>query len=994
LFGLVYNVSNNRHQLIPVKTIMAYLFALLMLIFSQVVSSADDTVRTIDTSADAVVAGLALTDEEQKWLAEHKTIRIAYDGSLPPYSFVNDEGKIDGVAVEIIGLLSQRLGVRFTTYPDYNWTSLYKAAAKRKADVVATMVNRPDRTVWFGFTKPYLTKSLVIVTKADDLSINKRGDLDGKNVAVVKGYQYADQLIKEFPSAKLLKVDSMLDGLKSVSSGQTDAAIIFLGTVNYLQAKYALENLRIAAFYDRNNANESIAVRKDWPILLSLMQKGLDSLHEEEVQRIFTKWVIGGTPSNEPLQKAQETKPAPVEEPPPVKAAEPAPVDPIPPPAPEKVPNAPESVDMVTVVGTITVLLGLFFTWVFFLRKQSRPMPKARNEMMTSARNLQSEHNESLHLTIEATAKNPVNAAPASIPTKSEADSNPDAITCHRDCDGRLTLVSSNVSTLLGYSEMDFVHNFRNYLTGNAINRTFDEQPDLILQGQPGQPYEIELVDAGGDMHVLEVTDTPVYNGLGHLTGIDCLMRDVTAQRLYEKIAVKSATASSEASPDYDQLQTLYTQLKSAIHHASQQHQNFILIYILLERFRTIDGEPVDSEMDEVLNEAARRLRATLRDSDEVIHFQANKFALILPDTNAEMMSPLVEKIRKILQVPYLIGIHSIVLDANIGLAVYPKNGNDPADLISEAQILLPQTEGQPSDSASSEGNKPISANSLELQQDLLAALDECKLSMRATGQQNTNVLNRHSQLSVYYQSLHSLGDYSISGFEALIRWRHPQLGLLAPLDFVDLVKDIGMTDVMTYWIVQQVSFQCMLWESQNIRPGFIIVNLSGLIGSHALDMSKIQQIIVDSGADPSWLLFSVPESEITANIEPMIALLNKFTSAGLNIAIDNFGPNADFSSRLPEISAKAIEIDPYFTYDVSDNYSNGEIINHTVAMLQEQGKKVIIKGVETEAQLDFLKSTQCDLLQGHLLSRALPASEAKELMETFPEVAWYFQEK
>ena len=237
---------------------------------------------------------MELTADEKKWLAQHKNIRIAYDGSLTPYSFVNDQGKIDGIAVEIMGILSHRLGINFEVYPNYDWSSVYKAGAKRKVDMVATMVNRTDRAEWFSFTKPYLTKSLVIVTKKDNNSIANRNDLAGKKIAVVKGYQYGEQVAKEFPDAKRVKVETLLDSLKAVDQGQVDAAILFLGTANYLQSKKQLNNLRIAAFYERNSANESIAVRKDWPILVRILQKGLDSLTEEEVQTVFAKWVVAG----------------------------------------------------------------------------------------------------------------------------------------------------------------------------------------------------------------------------------------------------------------------------------------------------------------------------------------------------------------------------------------------------------------------------------------------------------------------------------------------------------------------------------------------------------------------------------------------------------------------------------------------------------------------------------------------------------------------------
>ncbi len=977
---------------------MAYLLTLLLVVFSQAANCANDATQMTGIEATQPVTPiLELTEEEKQWLTEHNDIRIAYDGSLPPYSFVNDEGKIDGVAVEIINVLSQRLGINFTVFPDYNWSNLYKAAAKRKVDVVATMVSRSDRAVWFRFTKPYLTKSLVIVTKHDDTAITSRENLDNKRVAVVKGYQYADQIITEFPSIKLTKVDSMLAGLRSVSDGQVDAAIIFLGTVNYLQSKYALNNLRIAAFYDRNNANESIAIRKDWPILAQVLQKGLDSLPEEEVQKIFAKWVVGGglpaeaPPSHESKQASSPVAPLPAE---PIKQGAEAPADIENQPPPVSTPDA-DKLNMSNLAVALVLVAALYVLWMALVRKQRSLHSKSKNVLRTSPRNLQSERNDAMHLTIEpaASLENDNSKSQGETHRPQDIPMNED-ISYHKDCEGRITYVSPNLTNLLGYYESDFIGNFRKYLTDNPANHAIDEQIEKIVQGQPNESYEIELYDAGQSVHWFQVVDTPIYDGLGHCTGLDGVMRDITAQKLYEKVSVKAANQdSSEASGI---LQNLHLQIKDAIHAAAQNHQNFVLIYIQLDKLRSLNGELIHSSESEVLDEAARRLKATLRDTDKVIQIEKNSFALILPDTDASTISLVIEKIRKILQVPYLMGVHSIVIDVNLGIAVYPKDGSDSFALINEAQILLPVNEIEFSEKsfAGKINDQDDEGETLELQQSLLAALDECKLSLRASSKQNINALHRHSQLSIYYQSRHSLEDYSITGFEALVRWRHPQRGLLLPLDFVPLIKGIGLLDIMTYWILQQVCFQAVKWEAQGIRPKLLTINLNDIGIKKTLEPNKILAIIEETGAKPDWLALSIPENEIAKHPDLVLPIMNQLKESGLVLSVDNFGTDSNFLSRLDSIPAQLIEVDPFFVRDVSDNYTNPEIITHTVSMLKEQGRTVIIKEIETEAQLDFLRTTGCDIVQGHLLSRAVPSAEAKELMETFPDVAWYFQQK
>ena len=989
------------HFLQAFVKVMSYLIAILLVILSHSTVHANEFKEVLPVQNRASESILQLTSNEKKWLIRHKTIRVAYDGSLPPYSFVNDQGRIDGIAVEIIAILSERLGINFTIYPDSNWSSLYKAAARRKADMVATMVNRPDRAEWFSFTQPYLTKSLVIVTKQGSNTINNRNDLSNKQVAVVKGYQYGEKITTEFPTVKRVKVNTMLDSLKEVDKGQVDAAVIFLGTANYLQAKHQLNNLRIAAFYDRNSANESIAVRKDWPVLLGILQKGLDSLTENEVQKVFAKWVVGGgIPSTE-----QAPKPAQVQTLPETPPIEPVAAPVIKPPVVEieqqpatfSLPKAlteptTEALEIGKMLVIFLLVLAPFLIWLFFIRKQKKLHLKAKNEMMNSVRNLQSTHNDVMHLTIAPPIEINLEELKdgfkpdVEVPELPEQSSN-EYIYYQHDSEGEFTYVSPSVTGLLGYSEVDFMANYRSYLTDNPINRHIDDCIGACVQGQPNKPYEIEIYDAGQCAHWLEVTDTPVYDGQGHCTGVEGAMHDITEQRLYDKV-VEPETLETQSLPP----QSLLEHLNLAIKTANKNHRSFALIYLEIARLRLLDGSSISLPQDDVLNEASKRLHATLRDTDSVVQIDAGRFALVLPETDASMITLMIEKIRKILQVPYLVGMRSMVLDANLGGAVYPGEYGDPAALFNEAQQLF--TADMPTNEIVAATEDQLKEEEiLQLQQDLVAVLDECKVSLRATSPHNINVLNRHSQFSIYYQSRHDLSDYNIVGFEALIRWQHPQLNQLLPTNFLYLIEDIGLLDVLTYWIIQQVSFQAVAWEKQGIRPKQMIVNLGELSTKQAVEVSKIIAIINEAGAQLEWLVLSIAESEIAKNPDLVIPIIEQLVAAGLGVAIDNFGSDNSVLSLLKTIPAQIIEFDPAFTRTLPNNTEDAEIVTFSIAMLHDLGKTVIAKEVETEQQLEFLKASGCDVIQGHLLSRPIPAKEAKELIENLPDFAWHLRQ-
>ncbi len=233
---------------------------------------------------------LHLTDREKSWLAAHKTIRVGFDSAFPPYSFLDDTGDCEGLAVDILQILAHRIGVIIKPVPKI-WKNLYAAAKRREVDVVATMGRQPQREKWFAFTRPYIFKSLVIMTRQKTTNINRPGALAGKRVALVEKYQYVQPLLKRYPSVKPYYVATILDGLNAVAVGKADATITFLGAGHYLKTKYQLANLKFTAVFDRDHFTESIAVRKDWPELAVILDKALASISDSEKAKLSQRWI-------------------------------------------------------------------------------------------------------------------------------------------------------------------------------------------------------------------------------------------------------------------------------------------------------------------------------------------------------------------------------------------------------------------------------------------------------------------------------------------------------------------------------------------------------------------------------------------------------------------------------------------------------------------------------------------------------------------------------
>ena len=252
------------------------------------------TIIMLSANADAhqiTQNDLSLSSAEKQWLKQHPEISIAFDGHFPPYSFINDDDQLEGLSVELFEQMGRDLGIKFKILSKLDWKALYEDAQHNRVDVVATMVDRPERNKWFAFSSPYIFKSLVVIVRDSDDLIQKRNDIAGKTVALVKGYQYADQILTEYPTVKPLFVDNMLDAMNAVSVGEADATITFLGAGHFYRNKYLLTNLKYAVIFDENQSNESIAVRKDWPQLVAIINKYLANISEHRLQQLRQRWL-------------------------------------------------------------------------------------------------------------------------------------------------------------------------------------------------------------------------------------------------------------------------------------------------------------------------------------------------------------------------------------------------------------------------------------------------------------------------------------------------------------------------------------------------------------------------------------------------------------------------------------------------------------------------------------------------------------------------------
>mgnify|MGYP001828138378 FL=1 len=241
-----------------------------------------------DASAGSQVE---LTAQEKQWIEEHPVIRLGVDPDWPPFDFVDQHGYHQGVAADFLRLVSKRLNISIERVPDISWTEVLERAKSRQLDVVSIAAQTPDRSEYLSYTNPVISSSSVIVVNDQQSGISGVDSLVGKKVGVVKGYSAAELAMKTHKQLTFVEVDSVLEGLKKTATGDLDAFIDNLGVVGFLISEHSLSSLRIAGDAELGALELAFGVRKDWPQLVSILNKTLATITPAESRVIRNRWI-------------------------------------------------------------------------------------------------------------------------------------------------------------------------------------------------------------------------------------------------------------------------------------------------------------------------------------------------------------------------------------------------------------------------------------------------------------------------------------------------------------------------------------------------------------------------------------------------------------------------------------------------------------------------------------------------------------------------------
>ncbi|KPC52299.1 Phytochrome-like protein cph2 [Amantichitinum ursilacus] len=405
------------------------------------------------------------------------------------------------------------------------------------------------------------------------------------------------------------------------------------------------------------------------------------------------------------------------------------------------------------------------------------------------------------------------------------------------------------------------------------------------------------------------------------------------------------------------------TCLEVATKRALRNNSQTVLMFIDLDRFKSINDSLGHGVGDQILKQSAQRLSGTLRGSDVVSRIGGDEFTVILEDVVDEQAAKdVAANIVEAFAAPFQVEGKELFLSSSIGVAFYPKDSEDAASLMKHADLAMYEAKsaGRGRFALHSQHTAKAAQSRLEIERGLHHAID------------------RH-EFSVVYQMRISATDGLPTGMEALLRWNHPELGLVPPSEFIPAAEHTGQIVEIGEWVLRQACMQHGSWRAEGMDPGIMAVNISGVQFRQADLVQRIQAILVETGMKASELELELTESMLASNPDTAVTVMKDLRQLGIGLAIDDFGTGYSSLSYLKSFPASRIKIDKSFVRDIDINREDAAIASAIVALAQSLNIEVTAEGVETSGQLAHLSELECTDYQGYFFAKPLAPSEVRK---------------
>lgn len=958
---------------------------------------------------------IEFTPEEQEWLNKHRrVVTFTGDPNWLPYEAFTETGEYIGIVASHLEIISQRTGLNFRMSPSETWTESTLKAKKGLVDVLSE-TDDSDLKSHLTFTRSYLSNPIVIAMRINEHYVENIQAIKDKRIGLIKDYGYASKIRRKYPDIHFVTVDNIQDGLMSVSMDKIDALFCTLALCSYTIHELGLNDVKITGKTEFDT-KLALGVQKNNPVLVSILNKAIDTITENEKQAIINEWV-----KHDYIEKVDYT------------------------------------LDYIIAAVSIA-LLSIFFYWNRRLRNEVDRRTAAEKKLIES-----SESNERYrtlfyesqvgHALNHMSTGNfiSVNDAFSRItgytldelndlsywdltPTKYARQEQEQIEMLNRTGrygpyekhyihkSGKLVAVRLNgsiitdqngdklilsvVEDISAYSEVKEKLRLNSLVLENsseamiitdrnnhiiAVNPAFTETTGYTFEDVKGKNpgtfksgrhdnefyrkmwesikrtgrWQGEIWDKkkDGEIYAKFLTIDTIKDELGIINRYVALFSDITEKKKNEEIIWRQA--------NYDELTGLPNRsffqhkLRDEIDRSNRKGLSFALLLIDLDTFKEVNDTLGHDKGDDLLKIAANRISHCVRNSDTVARLGGDEFTIILPGIAAKAdINALAKKLIRKLSEPYHLDDQVVHTSASIGVTVFPDDATSIEALVKNADQAMYVSKNQ--------GRNQFSRFTYSLQ-------EAAQKKLRISNDLRQAIAN--NQLSVYYQPIIDLLSNRVVKAEALLRWKHPTMGMISPDEFIAIAEEIGIISNIGDWVFSQVKKDQELWRIAGYPEISVSVNMSP---------KQFKIPMKDFGKE--WLYgngknnFSVEITEgLLLNSEPeILKKLYLLRDAGIEVSIDDFGTGYSSLSYLKEFDIDYLKIDRSFVRNLENDLNDVTLSEAIIVMAHKLGLKVIAEGVENIVQHKILAAAGCDYAQGFMYSMPVPSKEFEMLMQ-FP---------
>lgn len=530
--------------------------------------------------------------------------------------------------------------------------------------------------------------------------------------------------------------------------------------------------------------------------------------------------------------------------------------------------------------------------------------------------------------------------------------------------DKRIRLVNPAFSELTGFSADDVLNEQPEHLTPSGQDEA-NPYPDIWHALEYDNAWQGEVIYRRRDGRLMPTWQTVVRvrDAAGEVEHYLAIFTDLTERQRFEQ--------QLERLVYYDVLTSLPNRallsdrIAQAMSRAERMGSHMALLFIDLDRFKAINDTLGNHQGDQLLRAVAQRLRDVANIEMTVCRYGADQFLLLYPELDTpDQASTLCGRLLLALASPHLVGSQSLTITGSIGVAVYPDDGIERETLIQHAETAM-------------QAAKKAGRNTFRFfTQDMNQRSAEFLLLDNHLRQALVN-----QEFLLYYQPQIDIKTREVIGMEALMRWRHPDLGLVPPNRFIPAAEETGLIVPMGEWVLHEACRQNKAWQLAGLLHAPVAVNVSARQFAEQLE-DVTTKALQDAGLAPEWLELEVTESTLMDDVNEAILTLGALKRMGVRLSIDDFGTGYSSLNYLKRFPLDKLKVDRSFVIDILDDPDDAAIAGAVVSLAKNLRLKVIAEGVETAEQLDFLEQLGCDEMQGFLVAPPIPADKVPEFLE------------